>query len=123
MFNYDVPTARTGTVTPGSPPYTPVYAIAPGTSTITSSSFGPTIPGADVSGFDNTSIRQTTARMIMSENTLEHFRADAPRRRAEQEENKESRADYNVEPRFSQNLHPKGEGGVSSFNTGDHSGE
>lgn len=123
MFNYDAPNARTGTVGPTNPPYSPVYYVDPTGSTTTPSSDGPKIPGADVTGFDKTSIRQTTGRMVMSENTLEHFRSDAPRRRASEEDGKESRADYSVQPRYSQNLHPKGEGGTSNFNTGDHSGE
>jgi len=123
MFNYDLPNARTGTVTPTSAPYSPVYAIDPAVSTSAASSVGPVIPGADVAGFDKTSIRQTTARIIMSENTIQHFRSDAPRRRAETEEDKESRPDYAVEPRYSQALHPKGEEATTTFNTGDHSGE
>ena len=123
MFNYDLPNARTGTITPTSAPYSPVYAIDPAVSTSAASSVGPVIPGADVTGFDKTSIRQSTARIIMSENTMQHFRSDAPRRRAEVEEDKESRPDYAVEPRYSQALHPKGEGETTTFNTGDHSGE
>ena len=123
MFSYDVPNARTGTITPASPPYAPVYHVNPAASTTVPDSDGPKIPGADAAGFDKTSIRQTTGRMVMSENTLEHFRSDAPRRRAEKEEGKESRADYSVQARYSQNLHPKGEDATSSFNTGDHSGE
>ena len=31
--------------------------------------------------------------------------------------------DYNVQPRHSQTLHPKGSDGDASYNTGDHSGE
>ena len=123
MFNYDLPNARTGTVTPTSAPYSPVYAIDPAASTSAATSVGPVIPGADVVGFDKTSIQQTAARIIMSENTMQHFRSDAPRRRAETEEGAESRPDYTVEPRYSQALHPKGEDGTSSYNTGDHSGE
>jgi hypothetical protein len=56
--------------------------------------------------------------MVMSENTLEHFRADASRRSVDDEE-----GDYEVQPRFSQTLHPKGSDGDASYNTGDHSGE
>ena len=123
MFSYDIPNARTGTISPTSPPYQPVYRLDPTSSTTVPVSQGPNIPGADVTGFDKTSIRQTTGRMVMSENTLEHFRSDAPRRRTEKESDKDSRADYTIQPRFSQGLHPKGEDGTTSFNTGDHSGE
>ena len=121
LFTYDVPNARTGTVSPTSAPYSPVYYVDPTASIITPSSDGPKIPGADATGFDNTSIRQTVGRMVMSENTLEHFRSDAPRRRVESDDDKESRPDYSVEPRYSQSLHPKGEDATTSFNTGDHS--
>jgi hypothetical protein len=57
-------------------------------------------------------------RIVMSENTLEHFRSDAPRRLSENGE-----SDFTVQPRHSQTLHPKGSSGDTSFNTGDHSGE
>mgnify|MGYP003626087456 CR=1 FL=1 len=65
-----------------------------------------------------TDITQPVARIVMSENTLEHFRSDAPRRLSENGE-----SDFTVQPRHSQTLHPKGSSGDTSFNTGDHSGE
>jgi hypothetical protein len=84
---------------------------------------GPNIPGSEASDFSS-SIDQTTARVVISENTLEHFRSDASRRRAYREgESILTRKDYAVQPRHSQTLHPKGEGGTTSFNTGDHSTE
>tara|TARA_R100000005_G_C4954641_1_gene173664 strand:- start:566 stop:1081 length:516 start_codon:yes stop_codon:yes gene_type:complete len=123
LFTYDVPNARTGTVGPTDAPYSPVYYVDPTASIVAPSSDGPKIPGADATGFDNTSIRQTVGRMVMSENTLEHFRSDAPRRRVESDDDKESRPDYAVEPRYSQSLHPKGEDATTSFNSGDHSND
>ena len=122
LFIYEL-TARTGTHTPTNPPYQPVYTVDPSGSLTVPTSQGPKIPGADMTTFSSTSIKQTTARIIMSENTLEHFRSDAPRRQTNNEETQESRPDFSVEPRFSQSLHPKGEDGTSSYNTGDHSGE
>jgi len=112
----DIPSARTGT--PSSPPYKPVYAIKPASSVTTSTSDGPKILGVDVTGYVKTDITQPVARIVMSENTLEHFRSDAPRRLSENGE-----SDFTVQPRHSQTLHPKGSSGDTSFNTGDHSGE
>jgi len=115
MFTSDVPSARTGT--PSSPPYAPVYSVDP-LLPIQASSSGPKIQGVEVTGYDKTDIRSPVARMVMSENTLEHFRSDASRRSTDDEE-----GDYEVQPRFSQTLHPKGSKGDASYNTGDHSGE
>ena len=116
MFTSDVPSARTGT--PSSPPYAPVYSVVPTSSTTVPDSQGPKIQGVEVSGYDKTDVRSPVARMVMSENTLEHFRSDASRRSTDDEE-----GDYSVQPRFSQTLHPKGSKGDASYNTGDHSGE
>ena len=115
LFTSDVPSARTGT--PSNPPYAPVYTVDPDAPT-TADSNGPKIQGVDVAGFDKTDVRSPVARMVMSENTLEHFRADASRRSIDDDE-----GDYSVQPRHSQTLHPKGSKGDTSFNTGDHSGE
>ena len=71
-----------------------------------------------MTGYDKTDITSPVARMVMSENTLEHFRADASRRSIDDDE-----GDYSVQPRYSQTLHPKGSKGDASYNTGDHSGE
>ena len=116
LFTSDAPSALTGT--PSSPPYAPVYSITPGSSTTVPTSQGPKIEGVDVTGYDKTDIRSPVARVVMSENTLEHFRADASRKSPDDEE-----GDYNVQPRHSQTLHPKGSDGDASYNTGDHSGE
>ncbi len=115
MFVSDVPSARTGT--PSSPPYAPVYTVDPASPT-TADSNGPKIKGVEVTGYDKADIRSPVARMVMSENTLEHFRSDASRRSNDDEE-----GDYSVQPRFSQTLHPKGSKEDASYNTGDHSGE
>jgi hypothetical protein len=124
LFTSDAPGALTGT--PSSPPYAPVYTMTPTTSGSSTSntvptSQGPKILGVDVADYDKTDIRSPVARVIMSENTLEHFRADASRKSPDDEE-----GDFNVQPRYSQTLHPKGSGwtdGDATYNTGDHSGE
>jgi len=129
MFNYDAPSARStpkgtssGNVTPTTLPYTPVYTINTASPTVASSS-GPTIPGAEASGFSS-ALDQTVARLIMSENTLQHYRSDAPRRRTYvTEDTVITRPDYTIQPRYSQALHPKGEGATTSYNTSDHSGD
>ena len=116
LFVSDVPSARTGT--PSLPPYAPVYSLDPTSSVTVPNSQGPKIQGVDVAGYDKTDIRSPVARMVMSENTLEHFRSDASRRTGIDDE-----GDYSVQPRHSQTLHPKGSDGDASYNTGDHSGE
>ena len=116
LFLSDAPNARTGT--PSSPPYAPVYTFDPDASLTVPVSQGPKIPGVDVTGYDKKDITNPVARVVMSENTLEHFRADANRKSVDDDE-----GDYSVEPRYSQTLHPKGSKGDASYNTGDHSGE
>jgi len=110
IYTSDAPSARTGT--PSSPPYSPVYSIAPNTSVTASDSNGPKVLGVDVTGYDKADITNPVGRIVMSENTLEHFRSDAARKE-----------DFSVEPRYSQSLHPKGADGDTNFNTGDHSTE
>jgi len=122
LFNYEMPNARVGTVSPTNPPYAPSYTVNSASPTVTTSA-GPLIPGADVTGFTG-ALDQTVGRILISENTLEHFRSDAPRRRAVTEDDTElTRPDYSIQPRHSQTLHPKGEAGTASYNTGDHSTE
>jgi len=76
---------------------------------------------------DNTkipSLKNDINTVIISENTLQHYRADASRRRTEVEDGTNiTRKDYTVEPRFSQSLHPKGHKNDVSFNIGDHTGD
>ena len=118
LFNYDIPGARSGTISPTNPPYQPSYTF--NTSGVISST-GPKIPGADVSTMG---LATTVGRIIISENTLEHFRSDAPRRTAVKDDDSiVTRADYSIQPRHSQTLHPKGEAGTDNYNTGDHSTE
>ena len=62
--------------------------------------------------------------VIISENTLQHYRADANRMRTEIEDGTTiTRKDFTVEPRFSQSLHPKGHKNDVSYNKGDHTGD
>ena len=124
LFNYDMPYARSGTITPTNPPYAPSYTINSASPAVATSS-GPNIPGADVSGY-SVAIDKTVARILITENTLEHFRSDAPRRRyysMDADGSTITRRDYTVQPRHSQTLHTKGEEGTASYNTGDHSTE
>ena len=101
---------------------TPVYTVNTSSPTVAASS-GPTIPGAEASGFSS-ALDQTVARVIISENTLQHYRSDAPRRRTYVNEDRvTTRPDYTIQPRYSQALHPKGEGATTSYNTSDHSGD
>ena len=77
---------------------------------------GPKLPGTEVTTFDKTTLKSTVSRLVISENSLQHFRADAPR-------NTGSEKDYAVKPRFSQSLHGKGHKEDVTFNTSDHSGD
>ena len=87
-------------------------------------STGPNILGTAKSTFDSSKLDNEVTRVIISENTLQHYRADASRRRTHQEgESKEERMDYTVQPRFSQSLHPKGHKGDVTYNSNDHSGD
>lgn len=122
LFNYDAPGGRVGTTSPTSPPYAPVYDVDTTTPTA-ADSVGPKIPGAEATGFSK-DVTQTVGRVYITENTLEHLRSDAPRRRTTEENGaRATQPDFAIEPRFSQTLHPKGEGATSNFNTGDHTGE
>ena len=85
---------------------------------------GPKIIGTADSGFDSSKIDNEVTRVIISENTLEHYRSDASRRRTSVENDETVvRKDYSVQPRFSQALHPKGHKGDVSYNSTDHSGD
>ena len=132
LFTYKAAGARTGSsniptggsLPSGDGPYIPVYAIVPSSSTTTPSSFGPNIPGASVTGYDTSDLSTPVTRLVISENTLQHHRSDAPRRRQESEsDDKLSRLDFTVKPRFSQSLHGKGHSGDVSFNVTEHSGD
>ena len=131
LFTYEVTTPRVqstnfprSTAPDGNGPYVPVYRITPGVSTLNPTSTGPLIKGTEGPLFDNDTISSPVTRLIISENTLQHYRSDAPRRREMSEKNgKVRRMDYSIKPRFSQALHPKGHKGDVSFNVSDHSGD
>jgi hypothetical protein len=107
-----------------NPPYAPAYYMDISASDTVPMSQGPKIIGTAATGFDSSLLDNEVTRVIISENTLQHYRADASRRRTHQEgESKEERMDYTVQPRFSQSLHPKGHKGDVTYNSNDHSGD
>ena len=107
-----------------NPPYAPLYVMDISSNDATPVSKGPKIIGTSASGFDSTKLDNEVTRVVISENTLQHYRADAPRRRTHKEgEAKEERMDYSVQPRFSQSLHPKGHKGDVTYNSTDHTGD
>ena len=127
MFVYDAPNSRaedyilTAKPVPTNPPYAPVYYVDPAVSLNAPVSVGLLIPGTESAGFQ-LSLRQTVGRMVVSENTLGHYKSDAARRQSvideEDSEDVVVRPDYSVEPRHSQTTHPG-----TKFNTKDHGGE
>jgi hypothetical protein len=107
-----------------NPPYAPAYLMDISASDTVPMSKGPKIIGTADSGFDSSKIDNEVTRVIISENTLEHYRSDASRRRTSVENDETVvRKDYSVQPRFSQALHPKGHKGDVSYNSTDHSGD
>ena len=130
LFTYETPTPRVAsdnfprsTAPDTNGPYVPVVFMSNSSAT-TPTSKGPKILGTETTGFDKTTITSPVTRMIISENTLQHYRADASRRRQIEESNQiVRRLDYSVKPRFSQSLHPKGHKGDVSFNVSNHSGD
>ena len=107
-----------------NPPYTPAYYMDISASDTVPMSKGPSIKGTGVTGFDTASIDNEVTRVIISENTLQHYRSDAPRRRTYTKESKTvTGKNYYIQPRFSQSLHPKGHKGDVDFNSTDHSGD
>jgi hypothetical protein len=135
LFTYNTPTPRVtasnfprSTAPDTNGPYVPVVYMSASSSTVPTSK-GPQILGTEVTSppefaFDKTTITSPVTRMVMSENTLQHYRSDAARRRQVQENNQTvRRLDFSVKPRFSQSLHPKGHKGDVSFNVSNHSGD
>ena len=107
-----------------NPPYAPAYYMDISASDTVPMSQGPKIKGTEVTGFDKTLLDNEVTRVIISENSLQHHRADASRRRSHEEGDvKELRMDYSVQPRFSQSLHQKGHKGDVTYNSSDHSGD
>ena len=130
VFAYEMTNARAsavymrGTNPDTNPPYAPVYRMVPAVSDTVPMSVGPKLLGSGMADYDKTTLGTTVSRLVISENTLQHHRADAARRRTVvDEDGVETRVDYNVQPRFSQSLHPKGHKGDVDFNTSDHSGD
>jgi hypothetical protein len=138
IFAYDMPNARASegfylraTNPDTNPPYAPMYNNTNtfvelqlkghrsglgdiGTNGIT---FTSTVLGVP-------SINNDIGRVVITENTLQHYRADASRKKTINEDGtKITRKDYTVQPRFSQSLHPKGHKGDVSFNEGDHTND
>jgi len=107
-----------------NPPYAPAYLMDISASDTVPMSKGPKIIGTGDSDFDSSKIDNEVTRVIISENTLQHYRSDASRRRTSVEGDESVlRKDYTVQPRFSQSLHPKGHKGDVSYNSTDHSGD
>jgi hypothetical protein len=96
-------------------PYQPVYLIESSSDTVPVAK-GPKLLGTEVTGFDKNSLKTPVTRLIISENTLQHYRSDAPRRNSVGK-------DFAVKPRFSQALHGKGHKEDVNFNTSLHLGD
>ena len=85
---------------------------------------GPKIIGTAATGFDSSLLDNEITRVVVSENTLQHYRADAARRRTHQEGVRARKSGLALSiPRFSQSLHPKGHKGDVSYNSNDHSSD
>ena len=128
VFVYDAPNARAAdsasnymrnsNPAPNNPPYAPVYLFTLTSSTSAPASVGPKIPGSEATDF-TTSTTQAVARMIVTNNTLEHFRGDSSRRQsADGGDDRFIRNNYSVQPRYTQSLY-----GGDKLNTSDHSNE
>jgi hypothetical protein len=135
VFLYDAPSARAAATnslyirstvpSPTNPPYPPVYHFLPDDGWNDDSGANPVIPsnhamrnylepvsvGPKIAGYESTSftnsLSQTVARLIVSDNTLQHLRSDHVRQ-----------GDFAVPPRYSQSLHAG-----DNLNKSDHAGE
>ena len=128
VFAYDTPNARAtlGTSTflrdtnpsPTNAPYPPVYLFDEQVKTAVPVSFGPKIPGFESSSFTNT-LKQPVARMIVSTNTLQHYRGDASRKQSVKDDDKIFvSSNFSIQPRFTQSLYPG-----DNQNTSTHTSE
>lgn len=135
LFNYSAPNGRAATSgiyvstqnpSPTSAPF--VASYIPDKSNWTDcKSAGPLIPKPDSSP----NLKSTIARLLITENTLQHYRSDAPRRQTmvveseddEEEDDAVIAKNYAVSPRYSQTLHSKGEDGTHVQNTPYHANE
>ena len=115
LFVYDTPNGRAtqGTSTyikntnpsPTNPPYPPAYLFDSSSSMTTPVSKGPKIPGSKSSTFVSR-LEQPVARMIISANTLQHYRGDASRKQSVKNSDEDFvRFNYNTQPRFTQMLY------------------
>tara|TARA_E500000305_G_C4014025_1_gene234482 strand:- start:1288 stop:2061 length:774 start_codon:yes stop_codon:yes gene_type:complete len=113
-----------GTNPDSNPPYAPAYVMKISASDTVPISKGPKIIGISDTSFDSSLLNNEVTRLVISENTLQHYRSDAPRRRSRiDSDEKVKRMDFTVLPRFSQALHPKGHKGDVTYNTSDHTGD
>ena len=104
-------------------PYIPVFGSWDSAHQVPGSK-GPKIPGTEATGFDKTSLASTVSTLVISENTLQHHKSDAPRRRQEQDTDDDlKKPDYSVKPRYSQSLHNKGHKEDVTYGVSDHSGD
>ena len=117
LFNYETITPSSSSLYVGGTtganangPYYPVV-LHNNDSFASTVSTGPTIPTSENTNF-TTDVTQTVARLVTTENTLQHHRSDIVRD-----------GDYSIKPRFSQNLHPKGHKGDVTFSTDNHTGD
>ena len=129
VYAYEMPSARASageyiraTNPDTNPPYAPVYHMVIATSDTVPDSKGPNLGGSN--GMDTSKLDNDVTRLVISENSLQHHRSDAARRRTSAEsDDTERRADYTVKARFSQSLHPKGHKGDVDYGESDHSGD
>ena len=114
VFTYNAPNARAATSskflratnpTPTNAPYPPSYFFTSSSYTVPSS-VGPRLPGSESSSFSN-SLKQSVARIIVANNTLQHLRGDAARS-----------GDFSIQPRYTQSIYPG-----DDLNKSDHSSE
>ena len=114
LFVYDTPNARAASASstyiksnnpsPTNPPYPPVY-LFDSSSEYVPISKGPRIPGSKSDTFVS-QFNQPVARMIVSSNTLQHYRGDASRKQSVNDSDEEFvRLNYSVQPRFTQSLY------------------
>ena len=131
MFTYDAPSARATETdstflratnpSPTNAPYPPVLLFDEGSgvrSDDTPVSFGPKLPGSKSATFVS-NIKQAVSRMVISVNTLQHYRGDASRKQSVSNSDESFiRHNYSVQPRFTQSLYPG-----DAQNTTNHASE
>jgi len=124
---YDAPNARAADAassymrntnpSPTNPPYAPVYLFDL-SDTAAPASVGPKIPGSEASDSTNAAT-QTVESMIVTSNTLQHFRGEASRSQSVKDgADAFIRFDYNVQPRYTQQLYAG-----DALNTSTHTNE